>query len=666
MIHRRTRAIALTGAAALAVPLLAATATGSGAFAAPPARTAHHARVALRDSQPAWATAARQVGRVPAGHSIAFQVQLRLRHEASAVRTARAVSTPGSSRFHRYLSSRQFAARFAPSSRTVRGIEGFLRGHGIAVTGVAGQRRAVEARASAAVIESVFHTSLGTYRYDGHILRAARSALVLPARYARSVLAVTGVNQRPVHARPLSRVAGHPRPAVNVADYRCSTYWNQFRTRVPVRAYGRRVFPNDTCGYTPGQIQGAYGLKPLYHHGQRGQGTKVAIIDAYASPTIREDANTYAARHHQPQFKAGQFTQKTFRPFQHQTACGGAPGWWGEETLDVESVHTMAPGADVLYLGAKDCDAVTGDYSLEDAQAYVVDNFDHQGSPAYGVSIVSNSYGVPGEELESAADIAVAHRIAVQAAAEGIGFYFSSGDDGDNVSAGAPTPQPTYEASDPFVTAVGGTSLLIGKHQNYLRETGWGDDRDYFNTDADGNLTTLQEPLPGDFYGGAGGGVSHLFDEPSYQRGVVPAALARSYDGTPQRVVPDVSLDADPYTGVLVGETDPTTGVYGELTYGGTSVASPLMAGLQAVAQGAGAPIGFANPVLYRLPRGAYHDAKSPGRPLGADAVTPRGAPRVTFDRDTSLTTTPGYDDVTGRGSPRGYRFVAAERHRVR
>ena len=112
---------------------------------------------------------------------------------------------------------------------------------------------------------------------------------------------------------------------------------------------------------------------------------RVAIVDAYASPTIVTDATTYAQRNDPSNpFKASQFAQKAFRPFRLQQDCG-IQGWYGEQTLDVEAVHAMAPGASILYVGARSCRTTTSTTRLLD----VVDNNRAQ--------IVSNSYGNIGE-----------------------------------------------------------------------------------------------------------------------------------------------------------------------------------------------------------------------------------------------------------------------------
>src|SRR6185312_320420 len=147
----------------------------------------------------------------------------------------------------------------------------------------------------------------------------------------------------------------------------------------------------------------------------------------------------------------------------------------------------------------------------------------------------------------------------------------------------------------------------------YQFETGWGDILDKVVNNA------YTAALPGNLYGGgAGGGVSALFAQPAYQKGVVPNSLATSVDGTPSRVVPDVSDLADPYTGFqialrpIIDDSTLQTGAFEYDTYGGTSLASPITAAKMALVQAAtGARIGFANPALYMAAKSkpaAFHD----------------------------------------------------------
>ena len=242
---------------------------------------------------------------------------------------------------------------------------------------------------------------------------------------------------------------------------------------------------------------------------QNGAGQTVAIIDAYASPTIVGDVNTYSAALGEPGLTAATVPadrSEALRSSSTRKPARSPSGWQGEQTLDVESVHALAPGAKILYVGGFNCGG-----GLDVAMSKILD-----GNLS---NIVSNSYGDLGEDVPADV-IAGENNLYLQAAGEGIGLYFSSGDNGDETPNGLPV-QPDFPASSPWVTAVGGTSIGIDQHGKIAIETGWGDTLDKIVADptAPGGLG-YNAPLPGrGFGGGAGGGRSTVFAQPWYQRG---------------------------------------------------------------------------------------------------------------------------------------------------
>src|SRR5262249_11644455 len=388
-------------------------------------------------------------------------------------------------------------------------------------------------------------------------------------------------------------------------------------------------------------------------------GQTVAIIDAYASPTTRADANEYASRHGLPALAGSQFRQIVppgvfGRP---QNPAQDPQGWYGEETLDVEAVHAMAPGADILYVGSPN-----NYQDIDAALNHIVDK--------RLATLVSNSYGFAGEALPPGY-IKPYNDTFIQAAATGIGVYFSSGDSGDETF-GVPgaRPTPDWPASSPWVTAVGGTSLAVGAADNYLFETGW-------QTSTSRLTAGAWTPTPPGMYQfGGGGGTSRLFPQPAYQAGVVPDSMSRTYGGAPMRVVPDIGALGDPNTGMLIGQTqtflDGSTR-YSEYRTGGTSLSCPLTAGMMAlVQQRAGNPPGFMNPTIY-APAGsaAYHAVVPPAGRLAvvrSNFVNSVDATNgyayllrsLSFDDPLTIHTVPGYDNVTGVGTPDGAAFLTA------
>ena len=218
------------------------------------------------------------------------------------------------------------------------------------------------------------------------------------------------------------------------------------------------------------------------------------------------------------------------------------------------------------------------------------------------------------------------------------------------------------------MTAVGGTSLGVGAANDYRFETGWSTGTSTLTGNA------WAPPFPGDYLYGGGGGTSQAFGEPDYQQGVVPPDIA-NYWGKPGRAVPDVSAVGDPSTGMLVGQTQtfptgPGKKRYSEYRIGGTSLSSPLFAGMMALAdQAAGHRHGFANPAFYANAKtGAFHDVKPDGVKRAVvrndyvnsvDASAGITTKLRSLDYRTTIFTRPGYDDVTGVGSPNGPSFLA-------
>ena len=300
-------------------------------------------------------------------------------------------------------------------------------------------------------------------------------------------------------------------------------------------------------------------------------------------------------------------------------------------------MHGIAPGANILYYASRSC----YDEDFLETLTRVVD--DDQ------ATLVSNSWADL-EANETADAVAAYEQVFQQGALQGIGFTFSSGDYGDEVASSG-LKQVDYPASDPYVTAVGGTSDAIGATGALQFQTGWGTVK--YNLSADGNTWTKQG-----FTSGAGGGTSSLFNRPDYQAGVVPGSAGAG------RAVPDVAMDADPTTGMLVGQTQKFTDgtYYDEYRIGGTSLASPLFAGMTALRQQqAGTRLGFLNPSIYQNATTAFNDVKGKPKDAGNVRVDYANSEDATggllysvrlFNMDSSLATAAGWDDVTGVGAP--------------
>jgi subtilase family serine protease len=338
-------------------------------------------------------------------------------------------------------------------------------------------------------------------------------------------------------------------------------------------------------------------------------------------------------------------------------------GFSVEEQLDVVASYDLAPGASQFVVGGDTCDdGFFGLQGIYDADLAVING--HGGKPL--ATIVSNSWEI-GSEGEPAQVTNIAHAFLVKAASEGVGMYFSSGD-GD-IAEGIP-PGVLSPSDDPFAIAVGGIAVGLGKTSQRLFETGWSDGIYSIN----GNAWSQQY-----MDGSADGGPSLVWRQPAYQKGVVPASMSAPPGGNlggPVRSVPDISADASPYTGLLIGILQGKGLLFGAA--GGTSLASPLVAGMVAEAQqGQARPFGFLNPTFYKLAgTRAFHDAlpltnTSPALWRGVFCGKALCGARLLFqfdDQSTSLVgyngqvTAKGYDNMTGLGTPNGQDFITALR----
>jgi subtilase family serine protease len=649
---RRTRIISCLVAAGTAIAL---SAVAQQASAAP-------SRHVLPGSTPRWIPQARAVGATASTERVNFGLLLKMRNSAAAAAQIQQVSDPASSGYGHWLTNAQFIAKYAPAASDVRAVQGWLKSQGFALTSTLPSGMYVTASGTAAQVEKTFATTLKNYSLDGKTVRANTTALSLPTTTPAAVTAVVdgvlGVDQGTSLKTPTDTLPGPPAGArYGVAP--CSNYFGQKIATAQPKAYGAHQ-PYAVCGYAPDQLQSAYGETSLLNRGINGTGVTVAITDAFAAPTIVQDTAKYNQVHHQPQFKKGQFTQFTPAPDGYDLVdeCGGN-GWYGEETLDVEAVHAMAPGAKIVYVGAADCS--TG---LDDAWASTIDN--------HVADIVTNSWTDGVDDLADLGQdyIDFYQQFSTEAALTGVTVNFSSGDDGDHTAGGTDLSAKTAEfpADLPYVTGVGGTSVEIGNKGQWLGEYGW---QSSYSALTNGAWTPAP---PGVYSSGGGGGTSQLFAQPFYQKGVVADSISKFYGSTPMRSVPDIAMPGDPNTGMIVGETQtfPDGTYWDQYRIGGTSLSSPLMAGVLAVAeQYSKHPLGFVNPLYYSLLNGkGLHDEVAPKSPVSevrtnfansVDNSAGKTYQLQTIDvQSSTLHDTRGYDDETGVGSPDGPAFFTA------
>jgi subtilase family serine protease len=576
-----------------------------------------------------------------------FRVFLGGRDATGRVRTAQAVSDPANPAYAHYLTPVEYRQRYGATGAQISAVRAWLTGQGMTVTGGTTHYLAVDATVGQAA--TAFGTTFQTYR-QGDKFPSYEVAPVgdvsVPASFGTAIASVDGLTAYVQGSQARTAVR---RPSAvgtaRAAAFPCSHYWGEHRVSLPA-ASGHTSAPTDVCGYTPQQMQSAYGVAGSPY---TGKGATVAIVLDARVPTMLDDANRFFAAHGLPGFRPGQYTEDLPPGFD----CSEWPdGDNPEEALDVETVHIIAPDAKVVFVSAG-CNYDYWDFL--DAHTRVVDS--------HLADVVSDSW--PGlEDGTSPALIAAWELVLQQGAIEGIGMNFASGDYGDGSSG---TDQPAnvpYPTSDAWATGGGGTSLAIGADGKRQAEWGWGDTVTPLSSLGSG-------PAPaGTFDMGSGGGVSRKVAQPAYQRDVTGASGGR--------VVPDVSADAGTFwligytapsevapvePGPSNGGPDPGPPVYAERPAGGgTSGSSPLLAALFADAKQAGGhALGFANPALYRLAgTRALHDIRpvDPAHPpvsVGTKYCQGDAAQEpclTTHGIDFGLRVTPGFDDVTGLGTP--------------
>ena len=653
VFSRSTRRTVIAGLSAAALAVAMTAMVVSPASAAP-------SRHSIAGSAAKWLSKAKDQGAVATSTRINFGVLLKMRNPSGAEATLAQVSDPDSPSYGKWLSNAEFNSAYAPARSDVAAVQSWLQSQGFQLTKTLQSGMYVQASGTAAQVEATFGTTLHNYRYDGASVRANTTALSLPAA-APAVVAgastgVVGLDTGSTLKKPADTLPGPP-AGERYGVPPCSSYFGQKIATDKPKAYGA-FQPYAVCGYVPDQLQSAYGESALLKAGVTGRGVTVAITDAYAAPTMLQDAQTYSREHGQPTFTRGQYSE--IRPTSyHVSDPEDAQGWYGEETLDVEAVHAMAPGAKVVFVAG--ADDLTG---LDAAWAETIDS--------HVADIITNSWSQDTDDVSQLGQSYVDFysQFSLEAALTGITDNFSSGDDGDQTSGGTDPASRTvdFPADEPWVTAVGGTSVEIGSKGQWLGEFGWSSS---YSALTDGSWTPAP---PGTYSSGGGGGTSVLFRQPFYQQGKVSTSLSETNGRTPMRVIPDISMPGDPNTGFRVGETQefPDGTYYAEYRIGGTSLSSPLLAGVIAVAdQLAHRSLGFVNPLYYKLlGTPALHDEIAPKKPVAqvrtnlvnsVDTSEGKAFVLQTVDvQSSTLHDTRGYDNETGVGSPSGPLFFAA------
>ena len=560
------------------------------------------------------------IGALPRSTPLRLTVALRSRDPAALAAYAKAVAAPGSGSYHRFLSVSQFARRFGATPAAIAAVRASLRARGLTAGTPAPNDLSIPVRGSAEDVSAAFRTTLQRLRLrGGRIAIANTSAPALARAVAPDVQAIIGLSTVAT-PRPAGPLTPPPSPARSGdATGGGATHSDAARLRRDVSGPApcaaatseQQAFDASTAfrPYTINQVASAYGFTGLYSPGDLGAGTTVALLELEGN--FPSDTTAY---------RTCFGTTGTVRTVK---VDGGAPapnaanddGY--ETQIDIDNTIGLAPQANVLvYQGP---DTISGSYDT-DAAIIAADK----------ASVLSQSWGLCESEL-GAAEVTAEASLFDEAAIQGMTVLAASGDAGsgdcDAGDSGNTAQAVNDPAAQPYVTGVGGTTLS--------------------------SLTGPVESAWNDAYGSTGGGPSLSWDAPSFQTdaatslgvdssgeaqlGTCPAVASAGYC----RLVPDVSADADTYTGYMVYYD-------GQWTIGdGTSASTPLWAALVALAESSagcgGARLGFINGTLYGGASAQYatdfNDVST-----GDNGWVPGMDP---------FAAEPGYDPVTGLGTPK-------------
>ena len=533
---------------------------------------------------------------------------------------------PSSPNYHKWLTPQQFGQRFGLNSADVAKITRWLRSQGFSIAQVARGRDWIAFSGTVAQVQRAFHTELHRYNVDGEERFANATEPSIPKALEGIVAGFRGLNN--FRLEPMN-VKKSDATTIS-ADY----------------------FSGGGNYLAPGDIATIYDIGPLYTAGIDGTGMKIAIMgqtDIYAVDIA--------------QFRAG-FGLSANVPQQIlPTGCSdpGVTGDLQEADIDLEWSGAVARNATIIFVK---CDTTTNSGVFSSA-LYAIDN---DLAP-----VISMSYGGC-ESLNGQTNVLQFQSLVQKANSEGITFLASSGDSGAAAcDAGSATTAAqglavNFPASIPEVTAVGGTEFNEGSGTywgtsnganggsvlSYIPELAWDDNST--GTGFDPHLAS------------SGGGASIYLPKPPWQTG--PGVPNNNFRNVPD-VAMSASADHDGYI-VCTNNGSCAGGVQNGLIFGGTSVATPVFAGVVTLLnqQTGSAGLGNINLTLYQfaqsmptafhdVPAGNYNNGGS-ANPSGNTVPCQQGTTNcpASAPLQFGFRTGTGYDQVTGLGSVDAHVFV--------
>lgn len=577
-------------------------------------------------------------GNLPGNTQVQVNLVFKLQNKDKLARFIQDTTTPGTKDYRKYLSVSDFSQNYGANPGAVKQLISYLQGFGIKAT-LQSNGFIVAANGTADAFNKAFNVQLVKESYNGKVFHGTKGSPTLPADIGNQLLCILGLS-----------------------DY--SNLTSNAVKQTPLLENGS--VPTGPLSLGTKDLVNQYHVQPLYDKGATGKGQTIGIVTlADFNP---QDAYTYWSKAGIP-VKADRITK---------TDVDGGSEWDGydETTLDVEQSGALAPDADIhVFVGPNT------DTGFVDAFASAInENKAQQISVSWGQSETAVDFFTQ-LNMETPAYAEVFNQLFMQGASQGISMFAAAGDEGSYDAArqfgnasgipGATSLSVDEPADSPYITAAGGTTLPFNLHNSTYnvditnsQERAWGWDYLFPYFDARGLNTPTQWTAR--YLAGGGGGFSQVFATPSYQlnvpgvntftgvkqwnenadqSSVTRADSATLVTGTGSgRNLPDISMNADPYTGYAVYFSEPgQPGVgAGYATYGGTSFVAPQLAGLSALINSAnGTQAGFWNPQLYRF----AIQKDSPLHPLNETGAT---------NDNGFYTGTPGtvYNQATGLGTP--------------
>jgi kumamolisin len=553
-------------------------------------------------SIPVYARASREqaqdMGPTAAAQTISVSLVLSVRHPDLLETFVGWTEDPNSPFFHRFLSLHEFRSVFSPRERDIDVITKYLNQFGIKVTDVYADRLVIKASGTADAFNQAFSVDMHDFVKGRKHFHRPRHRARIPVLLSDLLVAVAGLSNEP-HYHPMNRRAAAARTPIH--------------TPATVLPKDGAIATGVPGSYTVGDTANLYNINPLYKAHIDGRGLTVGI--ATLANFLPADAFSYwslIGLHVNP----NRLTQVHVDGGGELSADAGS----GETSLDVEQSGGLAPAAKIIVYDAPNTDAGFIDMFYKAASDNLVDSL----SVSWGSAEEFYFEAVTGED--KIPQLHALHQVFLESAAQGISLFCSSGDNGaydindafnDPVANAITVDEPS---ADPAITSAGGTTtpiiLSAGPDTPDLivpTEQVWG--WDYIQDYLVGLGLIPDNAL---FPAGGGGGVSIFWPRPAYQQGIPGMRVTEKNqsiifdDGSGSgpvdlfdlpahfagRNLPDVSLNADPFSGYLLVSTEDGGLLDGN---GGTSFVAPQLNGISALLeQVAGGRIGQWNPMLYR------------------------------------------------------------------